>query len=56
MKGCSIIMVMLHAEKLILLFMHSQKRPEGHGHNYRTQSVLVFIWGLFLISRKAKLY
>lgn len=55
MKGCSTIMVMLCAEKLILLFMHSRKRPEGHGHNYKTHSVLVFIWGLFLISRKAKL-
>lgn len=56
MKCCSTIMVMLHAEKLILLFMHSQKRPEGHGHIYKTHSVLVFIWGLFPISRKAKLY
>lgn len=56
MKGCSTIMVMLCAEKLTLLFMHSQKRPEGHGHNYKTHTVLVFIWGLFLISRKAKLH
>lgn len=55
-KGCSSVMAMPCGEKFISLFMHSQKRPDGHGHNYKTDSLVVFIRGLFLIGTKGKIY
>lgn len=43
-KGCSSVVAMLCAE-FIALFMHSQRKPHGYGHNYKTDSLVVFIWG-----------
>lgn len=55
-KGCSLS----HGYAMCQVFMHSQKRPDGDGHDYKTDSLVVLYvvvaWGLFLIDRKGKLY